>query len=451
MSDEGNSRPGTAPSETTRLPAGWQWKRVDEVGSVKLGRQRSPQHQSGMFTTPYLRVANVFDGRIDYSDVLEMDFTPSERAIFSLIPGDILLNEGQSLELVGRSAIYEREPSQFCFQNTLIRFRTYPPNDYRFCRAVFSQWLENGRFTTVARQTTSVAHLGADRLASMAFLVPPPSVQRKIARILTTLDNLIEKTEALIAKYQATKQGMMNDLFTRGLDAHGHLRPPQTEAPDLYRQCELGWIPREWVPCELDAVVPYAEYGISVSLDDAEGVPVLRMNNLSHGKVDLRDLKRSKSYNAKQLLLRDKDVLFNRTNSIDHVGRTSIWHKELSEASFASYLVRLLPDCSKLIPEYLVMWLNLPETQIAIRQFATPGVHQVNINPTNLRRTVIALPARLSEQSSICRVVQQQVAEIEEETRYLTKLRLLKTGLMQDLLTGNVRVKVDELEEVADA
>ena len=72
--------------------------------------------------------------------------------------------------------------------------------------------------------------------------IPSPSLpeQREIARILTTLDNLIEKTEALIAKCQAIKQGMMHDLFTRGIDEHGHLRPPQAETPDLYKQSELG-------------------------------------------------------------------------------------------------------------------------------------------------------------------------------------------------------------------
>ena len=65
--------------------------------------------------------------------------------------------------------------------------------------------------------------------------VPSPAAQRKIAKILTTLDNLIEKTEALIAKYQAVKLGMMHDLFTRGVDEHGHLRPPHAEAPHLYK------------------------------------------------------------------------------------------------------------------------------------------------------------------------------------------------------------------------
>src|SRR5829696_1164572 len=69
-----------------RIPKEWEVLRVEEVGSVRLGRQRSPKHQTGRFTTPYLRVANVFDGFIDYTDVLEMDFTPSERENYSLHP-----------------------------------------------------------------------------------------------------------------------------------------------------------------------------------------------------------------------------------------------------------------------------------------------------------------------------------------------------------------------------
>ena len=108
----------------------------------------------------------------------------------------------------------------------------------------------------------------------MQFL-PSLLEQRKIARILTTLDNLIEKTEALIAKYQAIKQGMMHDLFTRGVDAHGHLRPPQAEAPDLYKQSELGWIPKEWEvhPCGslCSGIVVADRYSAAVqSIDQVE-------------------------------------------------------------------------------------------------------------------------------------------------------------------------------------
>lgn len=80
------------------------------------------------------------------------------------------------------------------------------------------------------------------------------SEQRKIARILSTVDAVIEKTEAAIAKYKAIKQGMMRDLFTRGLDDNGRLRPRYEDAPQLYKQTELGWVPLEWEVTLLDSV-----------------------------------------------------------------------------------------------------------------------------------------------------------------------------------------------------
>src|SRR5690242_21963936 len=107
------------------LPMGWEWAKVGEVGEVKLGRQRSPEHHHGLHMRPYLRVANVYEDRIDTSDVMEMNFTAEEVEVYELKPGDVLLNEGQSIELVGRPAIYGGEVAGACFQNTLIRFRAY--------------------------------------------------------------------------------------------------------------------------------------------------------------------------------------------------------------------------------------------------------------------------------------------------------------------------------------
>ena len=96
---------------------------------------------------------------------------------------------------------------------------------------------------------------------------PDPPEQRKIARILTTLDNLIEKTEALIAKYQSIKQGMMHDLFTRGVDESGRLRPTHEQAPDLYKQSELGWIPKEWEVVLFDDFIAHFDSGWSPICD----------------------------------------------------------------------------------------------------------------------------------------------------------------------------------------
>ncbi len=110
-------------SALPELPESWCWATHDQVGNVQLGRQRSPEHHSGMHMRPYLRVANVHEDRIDTSDVLEMNFTPEEFTVYSLKRGDILLNEGQSMDLIGRPAMYRDELPGGCFQNTLVRQR----------------------------------------------------------------------------------------------------------------------------------------------------------------------------------------------------------------------------------------------------------------------------------------------------------------------------------------
>jgi type I restriction enzyme S subunit len=79
-----------------------------------------------------------------------------------------------------------------------------------------------------------------------------PEQQRRIAEILGTVDEVIEQTEALIAKQQQVKAGLMHDLFTRGVTATGTLRPPPAEAPHLYQDSPLGPIPKEWDYALLD-------------------------------------------------------------------------------------------------------------------------------------------------------------------------------------------------------
>ena len=220
-SPDGRLRPTykQAPHLYKESPLGWipkEWGvvTVRECGSVKLGRQRSPDQFSGRWTTPYLRVANVFDGFIDYSDILEMDFTPDERRTFSVQQGDILLNEGQSLELVGRCAIFNGPDEVFCFQNTLVRFRTFDRQYPPFYRFLFKWFLDCRLFIRIAKQTTSVAHLGADRFSKMYCVSVPYEEQIRISDRLAALQARLDTDSAHAAKLRQQKHGLMQDLLT---------------------------------------------------------------------------------------------------------------------------------------------------------------------------------------------------------------------------------------------
>jgi type I restriction enzyme S subunit len=176
------------------IPTGWVWAQVGQLGEVTLGRQRAPQHHSGPYMRPYLRVANVFEDRIDTSDVLEMNFSPEEYKLFALQYGDILLNEGQSPELVGRPAMYRDELPGACFQNTLLRFRAYHGISSTYALIVFRSYFHNGRFRQIAKWSTNLAHLGHHRFANLEFPLPPLVEQE---RIVVEVDRRLTMTQEL--------------------------------------------------------------------------------------------------------------------------------------------------------------------------------------------------------------------------------------------------------------
>lgn len=280
---------------------------------------------------------------------------------------------------------------------------------------------------------SGIPHVDKEVLGKLTLIQFPKREQSKIAEILSKVEQAIEQTENLITKQQRIRKGLMQDLLTRGIDEHGNLRSEDTHE---FKDSPLGRIPVDWVCSLLSYFVPSAEYGISTSLGDF-GTPVVRMNNFSEGEAEVSDLKYTELMPPEKLWLRDGDVLFNRTNSWEHVGRTGIWRCQIVKATFASYLVRLNPDPDRLLSEMLNIWLNWEPTQIAMRRTATPAVQQVNINPTNLRSIYAAFPICLNEQGEIVKRLESMRKTIGLTMESLAKLYSLKTALMQDLLTGN--------------
>jgi type I restriction enzyme S subunit len=200
----------------TRLPGfsgKWEERRVCDMGDVLAGKALNV-HGAGR-QRPYLRTKNVLDGRIDTEDVLEMPMTEAEFERFCIRRGDVLLNEGQSLELVGRCSIYTDELAVPCaMQNQLLRFRAKPTTAPSFAEHLFRRCQQDGTFASIATQTTSVAHLGSVRFSRLTLRWPLEfREQDAIAGTLDDMDDEITTLEQRRDKTRLLKQGMMQELL----------------------------------------------------------------------------------------------------------------------------------------------------------------------------------------------------------------------------------------------
>lgn len=193
--------------------AEWEARRIDQCGDVQAGKALAVGDPGEL--RPYLRTKNVLDGQIDLADVLMMPMTDAEFSRFEVLEGDILLNEGQALGLVGRSAMYRGEFGGRCaMQNQLLRFRAFPSTCAEFAAQAFRVYQKNGTFAGIATKTTSVAHLGKSRLCEL--MVTWPSLlpeQQRVAACLSTLDACIAAEAARLDALRQHKKGLMQGLF----------------------------------------------------------------------------------------------------------------------------------------------------------------------------------------------------------------------------------------------
>ncbi|MFE1237720.1 restriction endonuclease subunit S [Streptomyces tendae] len=288
-----------------------------------------------------------------------------------------------------------------------------------FYANLFGSAVFRSKLVAVATGTTgSHTRVRPSEILKWLVVVPGLTGQRRVASILENVAAAERGIEKSIAKLRNVRRGALL----------ASMEPVVSEKPAA-----------GWARVPLKDIVPSAEYGISEALDgDARGVPVLRMNNIQNARIDADELRYCPVPVPSKLFLRRGDVLFNRTNSMEHIGKAAMWRDELPSATFASYLVRLIPDLQRVTPEYLVEWLMHPIVRQRVRSISTVAVQQVNVNPTRLRELEIDLPVDLAEQRRIVATLEACDEQIGREEEELNKLRELKQGLVDDLLSGRV-------------
>ena len=210
-------------SHSGALPSGWLWLTAESVGTVQLGRQRSPKNRSKYFPTKYIRAANITEHGLALDDILDMDFLPHELSAYRLKKGDLLLAEASgSSAQVGKPAIWADQIPNCCFQNTVIRHQPY-------CRhfAVFLLWLYryfylSGKFAQVAGGV-GINHLSASRFAQIPLPLCSVAEQLEIVSLLEERFAAIERAErevdSSLRRTETLRQAVLKKAFSGQLVA----------------------------------------------------------------------------------------------------------------------------------------------------------------------------------------------------------------------------------------
>lgn len=369
---------------------------------------------------PYLRVANVFDGYIDFSDLNEMAFKRQEIDRFRLMKGDILLNEGQSVDLVGRCAMFTDGPEDCCYQNTLVRYRAGPKTDPHFALQLFRYCQLTGVFSKIAVKTNSIAHLGVSRFAELELPFPPYQAQVRIADILGKWDAAIQKTEQLIAAKERHYSALITRLITRRSKSwpHGSIRDI---ADRVQRQGDGGDYPLLTISSASGFVRQEDRYSRYMAGESAKTYTLLRAGEFSYNKGN------SKRYEFGCVFqLEDYEAAL-----VPSVYVSFTLHKFVC----AAYMRHLFAA------DYL---------KPQLRALVKTGVRNnglLNIRPDEFMGTTVPLPP-LKEQAGIANVLDAASEEIDLLGQQLAALQTQKRGLMQKLLTGQWRLPTPKSTEV---
>lgn len=190
--------------------------KLSSIGEICLGRQRSPKNISNEYPTKYIRAANITENGLKLDDILEMEFTPSERKKYYLKSGDIVVSEASgSAKQVGKPAIWKNEISKCCFQNTVIRLRlTADYSDYVFWYLKYLYL--SGKIAKLVGGV-GINHLGAKKFSDIEIpiidLTAQLNVVQTIEKKMSQYDSVCETIDTALAQADAMRQSILKQAF----------------------------------------------------------------------------------------------------------------------------------------------------------------------------------------------------------------------------------------------
>ena len=407
---------GYKQTEVGVIPEEWEVSTVGAEFSIQLGKMLDAEKNIGV-PKPFLGNRAVQWGRIDLNDIGEIKLTPSDLKRFRLREGDLLVCEGGE---IGRAAIWRQPIDECYFQKALHRLR--PIRGYNLSlmlnmlqRLALTGYLQN--FVT----QTSIAHLPKDKFKTVPIPLPPNKAEQEaIAEALSDADALIESLEQLLAKKRQIKQGVMQELLS------GKKRLPGFEVKPGNKQSDAGVFPEDW--------------GVVALGDMTDCLDSLR--------VPLNETQREK---------RRGDIPYCGANGVlDHINDFVIDDDIILIAEDGGYFdeyatrpiaYRMTGRCwvnnhahilkAKVGTDQAFIYFSLVHKNIL--RFLASGT-RAKLNRAELDKIEIPLPPTKAEQEAIATLLSDMDAELAALESKLAKARQIKQGMMQELLTGRIRL-----------
>jgi len=468
-------------SENGKLPDGWTECKLGEVLSIRNGYafKSSDYCEIGI---PLIRQTDLIGqlARIDKAYRLPWAFQDFI-ANYGIRNGDILIGMSGS---IGKLCVYKNEEPALQNQRTgLIRFYDNGVKNYTY---YYFQTLSSA----LARESKGIAvqNVSAGDIESLSLPLPPLQEQHrivaKIEELFTRLDAGVEALKQIKQQLKRYRQAVLKHAFEGKLTQEwreAQLKDPNSplntepaavllERIKAERKKALGKkykelppvdttdlpeLPEGWVWVRVSDITETMQYGTSEKADElTSGIPVLRMGNIQDGLLSFDNLKyypKSASF-VRDFLLRDGDVLFNRTNSAELVGKTAVYKGNHPKAVFASYLIRVQTVKSACLPELLSWYINSIAGRSYINSVVSQQVGQANVNSSKLAMMPVPIPCP-EEQKEIVGIMDRcfSIANAVEQTidQTIAESNRLRQSILKRAFKGKL-VPQDPNDEPAE-
>lgn len=446
--------------EKNNLPSSWLWTTIKEIClDPQYGWTTSASKEGKI---KFLRTTDITSGKVDWDTVPFCESVPDELEKYQVRKGDIVISRAGS---IGFSHLI-KSPPKAVFASYLIRFKSLIDSNF------FYDFLQSPLYwINISEKKLGIAvqNVNATKLKQICIPLPPLNEQKRIASKIEELffiaNSTIQNLESVKSQLKQYKHSLLKSSFSGILSHEFREKNPKNDVTPLIKSIETHRskqekklqeidlpenekpfhdIPQSWKWVRVGNICSKIQYGTSKKANgDSSGIPVLRMGDIVDGELQFGNLKYfPKDWTDKnEFLLENNDVLFNRTNSAELVGKTAIYKNEYPTSVFASYLIRAKLFSEIFLPELLSHYTNSVFGRMFIKSVVSQQVGQANVNGTKFSMMSIPLMP-INEQKYISKKIEDGFTSAknisnEIESR-LDSLNSLKHSILKQAFEGKL-------------